>query len=232
MCSLPVLALVASCLVVVGVSCTGVCMFDKKVPAAEIDSAFRKHNIVPDVIDKAPEKYLFVKYRTENAVHYVRLGTQIHPMIADEAPEDIEWEPEEGAYYSLFHLGPNANGYQKKWNEANFLHFCKVNIQGNDWQHTGHVIADYVGSRPFEEFGNPYYVYLVYKQPKLIHFEEANDVADYVKYDWDLRAFLKKHGINNLVAGNFYTSKSDWSKLSSLLTFKPEDYETVPPKML
>ncbi|KAI5741277.1 hypothetical protein M8J76_012078 [Diaphorina citri] len=206
--------------------------FIKEFPESEIEAAFKKHKIVPDLIQEAPKKFLYVKYRSPKSVYYVRLGTDLHPLQVDEEPEDIEWEPEPGAYYTLLHLGPNANGYQKEWNEANFLHYAKVNILGNDWKHSGHLLAEYVGSRPFPEFGAPYYVYLLYKQPKLIDFKETHDVDDYVKYDWDLKAFLNKHGIKDLVAGNFYVSRSDWTKLKTLLTVEPGDWDTITPKML
>jgi hypothetical protein len=53
-----------------------------------------------------------VKYRSPKSVYYVRLGTDLHPLQVDEEPEDIEWEPEPGAYYTLLHLGKDERSFK------------------------------------------------------------------------------------------------------------------------
>lgn len=91
-----------------------------------------------------------------------------------------------------------------------WLHWLIGNIPGNKVSQ-GEVLADYVGSGPPKDTGLHRYVYLVYKQPSKLKFDEKrlpNNSGD-GRGMFAIRKFAKKYNLGEPIAGNLYQAEYD-----------------------
>lgn len=89
-------------------------------------------------------------------------------------------------------------------------HWLVGNIPGGDVS-KGEVLSDYVGSGPPPNTGLHRYVFLVYKQPGKLNFDEnrlTNTSADN-RGGFSIRKFAKKYNLGEPVAANFYQAEYD-----------------------
>lgn len=170
------------------------------------EEAFKKHGIVPDVISKAPEQVIEVKFGGLE----VKLGNTLTPTQVQNPPDHLKWQAEAGALYTLVLTDPDAPS-RKDPQFREWHHWLVANIPGTDIA-KGSTLSEYVGSGPPPDTGLHRYVYLVYKQPGKIEDKEhghlTNRSADN-RGGWKVAKFAEKHKLGNPVAGNFYQAEFD-----------------------
>lgn len=84
------------------------------------------------------------------------------------------------------------------------------NIPGNDVE-KGETLSEYVGSGPPEGTGLHRYVFLVYKQPGKVTFDEkrlTNKSGD-DRGGFSIKKFAAKHNLGDPIAGNMYQAEWD-----------------------
>lgn len=167
---------------------------------------FEEHQVVPDVVPKAPEHLLEVSY----GHHKVDLGNILTPTQVKDMPTHIHWPTEPGALYTLIMTDPDAPSRKdpiyREWH-----HWLVVNIEGNHVNH-GTTLSEYVGSGPPKGTGLHRYVFLAFKQPKKL----ADDVRPHLtnksgdhRGKFKISEFASQHHLGYPVAGNFYQAEWD-----------------------
>ncbi|XP_005176891.1 protein D2-like [Musca domestica] len=171
----------------------------------EVESVFKDNEIIPDVIDAAPQQFLKVSY--DNGLT-VDKGIELTPTQVQKQPK-VEWDAEDGVYYTLIMTDPDApSRVEPKFRE--FRHWLVVNIPGNQIDQ-GEVLAAYIGSGPPKGTGLHRYVFLLYKQSGKLEFDEArvgnNSSQDRPKFK--AAKFAEKYNLGSPIAGNFYQAQYD-----------------------
>ncbi|XP_050306842.1 protein D3-like isoform X2 [Anthonomus grandis grandis] len=170
-------------------------------------TAFVEHQLVPDILTKAPDQILSVKYPKSGKT--VNLGVEITPLESKPQPE-ISYEANQGDYYTLVLTDPDAPSRAEPLRRE-FRHWLVVNIPGNDIS-KGQVLTEYVGSGAPKGTGLHRYVFLLYKQPNRLEFEEKlvtdKEIGDRPK--WSVQKFADKYNLE-MVAGNFFQAQYDES---------------------
>ncbi|KAL1491657.1 hypothetical protein ABEB36_012221 [Hypothenemus hampei] len=167
--------------------------------------AFNSNEIVPDVISAPPSNILTVRYLQSKK--NVNLGNEIAPIDVRQAPK-ITYEAEPNTFYTLVFTDPDvpsrANPIRRE-----FRHWLVVNIPGSD-VNKGQVLSEYIGSGPPEGTGLHRYIFLLYKQPSRLEFEEPfvpnTEFGD--RPNFSAQKFGEKYNLE-LVAGNFYQAQYD-----------------------
>uniref|UniRef100_A0A914CZS8 Uncharacterized protein n=1 Tax=Acrobeloides nanus TaxID=290746 RepID=A0A914CZS8_9BILA len=113
------------------------------------EEAFKKHEIVPDVISSPPKQTIKVEYE---GGHEVNLGAELTPRQVKDQPKVI-WEPENDALYTLAMIDPDASSL-KDANRIEVEHWLVINIPGNDIE-KGETLSDYYGAGPPKDTGDP-----------------------------------------------------------------------------
>ncbi|XP_063914386.1 protein D2-like [Zophobas morio] len=180
--------------------CASVASSPRKLSDVE---AFAKSEITPDVVPIAPTKLLKVEYKTKE----VQLGNQITPKEVRDEPK-VTYTGEPQAFYTLVMTDPDAPSRQKhpmrEWN-----HWLVGNIPGSDVS-KGEVLTEYVGSGPPKDTGLHRYVFLLYKQPGKITFEEEHKSNTNGKRGkFSTEEFAKKYNLGDPVAGNYFQAEFD-----------------------
>ena len=180
---------------------------------------------MPDVIDVLPAapidvgslglllleiQEFFVLYQITFANGaQVKAGNELTPTQVKDPPTHVSWASEPGVLYTLCMTDPDAPSRQnpryREWH-----HWLVVNIPENRIA-DGKVLSHYVGSGPPKGTGLHRYVYLVFKQPGTLNTDEkvlSNRSGDN-RGNFKIRAFAKKYGLGNPVAGNFYQAQWD-----------------------
>ncbi|RZB39108.1 D2-like [Asbolus verrucosus] len=161
--------------------------------------------ISPDVVNTAPQHLLKVEYKKTNKE--ARLGNELAPKDVRDAPE-VTYTSDPHAFYTLVMTDPDApsrkNPSSREWN-----HWLVVNIPGSDVA-KGEVLTEYVGSGPPRNTGLHRYVFLLYKQPEKLTFDEehkSNTNGNRSKFSTE--DFAKKYKLGNPVGGNFFEAQFD-----------------------
>jgi len=91
-----------------------------------------------------------------------------------------------------------------------FKHWVVGNIKGTDVD-GGEVLSGYVGSGPPKDTGLHRYVFLVYKQPAKLDFDEerVGSNSRNGRPNFKAAAFAEKYNLGNPIAGNFYQAQYD-----------------------
>ncbi|XP_049961816.1 protein D1-like [Schistocerca serialis cubense] len=100
-----------------------------------------EHQVVPDVVDKAPPQILEVSY----GVNKVNLGNELTPTQVKDMPS-VTWNAEEGAFYTLCMTDPDAPS-RKDPKFREWHHWLVVNIPGSNIT-AGETLPEFVGSGP------------------------------------------------------------------------------------
>nr|XP_033321270.1 phosphatidylethanolamine-binding protein homolog F40A3.3-like isoform X2 [Megalopta genalis]XP_033321277.1 phosphatidylethanolamine-binding protein homolog F40A3.3-like isoform X2 [Megalopta genalis] len=163
------------------------------------------HGVVPDVVDKAPEKVLNVAYPNNITVD---IGKVLTPTQVKDQPE-ISWDADANAYYTLCMTDPDAPS-RKDPKFREWHHWLVGNIPGADVS-KGEVLSEYVGSGPPKGTGLHRYVFLLYKQSEKLKFDEkrlTNRSGDN-RGLFSIRKFAAKYKLGDPIAGNMYQAEFD-----------------------
>ncbi|XP_034834370.1 protein D3-like [Maniola hyperantus] len=172
-----------------------------------VELAFLTNEIVTDVIPYAPNYKLSVIYPSGAEVE---LGNELTPTEVKDIPS--VWWPGEFThcnYYTLALVDPDATS-RKTPIFRNWEHWLVGNIPGNHVV-SGETIAEYVGAAPGLGSGCHRYVYLLYKQPERIVFDEPrlNNRSAANRTLFSITDFANKYNLGNPVAGNFFMAQYD-----------------------
>ncbi|XP_018796172.1 PREDICTED: protein D2-like [Bactrocera latifrons] len=168
------------------------------------DVVFKQHKVVPDVIPVAPKQFLKVSYKNV----LVENGKELTPTQVAAQPS-IEWNAENNVFYTIIMTDPDAPSRSNpKFREFN--HWLVTNIPGTDIS-SGDVLTAYVGSGPPQGTGLHRYVFLVYKQPVKIRFQETRvpKNSSQNRPNFSTAKFAKKYKLGDPIAGNFFQAQWD-----------------------
>ncbi|KZC10568.1 Phosphatidylethanolamine-binding protein like protein F40A3.3, partial [Dufourea novaeangliae] len=167
--------------------------------------ALQTHGVVPDVIDKAPENVLTVTYPNNLSVE---IGKVLTPTQVKDQPTVI-WTAGTNEYYTLCMTDPDAPS-RKDPKFREWHHWLVGNIPGADIS-KGEVLSEYIGAGPPKDTGLHRYVFLLYKQPGKITFDEnrlTNRSGDN-RGLFSIKKFAAKHKIGDPIAGNMFQAEFD-----------------------
>ncbi|XP_071633584.1 protein D2 isoform X1 [Temnothorax longispinosus] len=167
--------------------------------------ALQTHEVIPDVVDKVPASVLNVTYPNNLAVE---IGKVLTPTLVKDQPT-VQWDGEANAFYTLCMTDPDAPSRQNpKFRE--WHHWLVGNIPGSDVP-KGETLSQYVGSGPPQGTGLHRYVFLLYKQPGKLTFDEkrlTNRSGDN-RGKFSIRKFAAKYKLGDPIAGNMYQAEYD-----------------------
>lgn len=166
----------------------------------------KSNGVVPDVVAAAPKDELHVKYDKTN--HEVKLGNELPPKDVKDIPH-VTFEGAADAFYTLMMVDPDAPSRKDPKNRE-FQHWLVVNIPGNDVTN-GEILSEYVGSGPPKDTGLHRYVFLLYKQPEKIEFQETKITNKEGKGrgKFDAKKFAEKYKLGEPIAANFFQAQYD-----------------------
>ncbi|KAK3595327.1 hypothetical protein CHS0354_004482 [Potamilus streckersoni] len=168
---------------------------------------FKNDGVVPEVINEVPPKLLQVQYGSIDVLP----GMILTPAWVKDPPT-VEYQGEDGAYYTLIMLDPDApsrmNPVSREWQ-----HWLVTNIPGSDIKQ-GQENTEYVGAGPPKGTGLHRYVFLLYKQPqgkmKFKGLPKLTNHSGMGRAGYNVQRFIATYGLEgNLVAGNFFKAKYD-----------------------
>lgn len=172
---------------------------------SSIAKSFETHMVVPDVVPKAPQALLSVKYPSGAEVAE---GNVLTPTMVKDIPS-VSWDASPDQFYTLAMTDPDAPSRQdpkfREWH-----HWLVANIPGNNVA-AGENLSQYVGSGPPQGTGLHRYVFLVYQQPGKLSFDEprlTNRSGDN-RGKFSIANFAKKYNLGDPIAGNFYQAEWD-----------------------
>ncbi|KHJ93726.1 phosphatidylethanolamine-binding protein [Oesophagostomum dentatum] len=168
--------------------------------------AFKKHEVVPDVLATAPSKTAKAVY--DSGVE-ASLGNVLTPTQVKNPPK-LTWDTEPGALYTVILTDPDAPS-RKEATYREWHHWLIVNVPENDIA-KGDVLSEYIGSGPPKGTGLHRYVFLVYKQPGRITDSEHGHLTNRSgegRGGFKTAKFVAKHKLGNPIAGNFYQAEWD-----------------------
>jgi len=171
-----------------------------------ISEKFLQEEIVPDVLEDLKElKLLKISYPSKVKVN---LGNILTPTQVKDQPK-VEWDAEEGAFYTLLMTDPDAPS-RKEPLRREFRHWLTVNIPGYDLSE-GETVFQYIGSGPPQGTGLHRYVFLLFKQQTGKIVFESPFVSDHSALNrpsTSTRDLISKNNLK-LVAGNFFQAEYD-----------------------
>ncbi|KAJ2940109.1 hypothetical protein O0L34_g6477 [Tuta absoluta] len=172
----------------------------------DIQSLFKEHCVVPDVISIAPSEPITVEYPGGLKLE---MGKELTPTQVKDKPK-VQWAAKEGEYYLLAMVDPDAPSREhpkfREWH-----HWLVGNIQNGDLNKS-EVLTEYVGSGPPKGSGLHRYVYLVYKQPEKLDFKKVTKIPNTsgsTRGKFSIAKFTSTYKMGSPVAGNFYLAKYD-----------------------
>lgn len=172
----------------------------------DIQSAFKKHGIIPDVLTTPPSELITIQY--PGGVK-VEIGKELTPTQVKDRPT-VKWASKDTEYYTLAMVDPDApsreNPKFREWH-----HWLIGNIYGGDIN-KGEVLSDYIGSGPPKGTGLHRYVFLVYKQQEKCNFSNIpklpNNSGD-KRGKFSIGKFAQQFKLGPPIAGNFFVAKYD-----------------------
>ncbi|KAL0818142.1 hypothetical protein ABMA28_008666 [Loxostege sticticalis] len=170
-----------------------------------VAKAFETHQVVPDVVPKAPAAAAQVKYPSGVEVNE---GNELTPTQVKDVPT-VTWDASPDQFYTLAMTDPDApSRADPKFRE--WHHWLVGNIPGGNVA-GGETLSAYVGSGPPQGTGLHRYVFLVYKQPGKLSFDEprlTNTSGDN-RPMFSIAKFATKYNLGDPIAGNFYQAQYD-----------------------
>ncbi|XP_041969058.1 protein D3-like [Aricia agestis] len=168
--------------------------------------AFQDNGVVPDVIPKAPVAFVSIKYPSGVEV---RNGNELTPTQVKDAPSMISWDVSPNSFYTIALTDPDAPSRAEP-KAREWHHWLVGNIPGNDVA-SGETLSAYIGSGPPQGSGLHRYVFLVYKQPGKLTFDEPRlgDRSRDNRAQFSIHKFAQKYNLGDPIAGNFYQAQYD-----------------------
>ncbi|XP_049879011.1 protein D3-like [Pectinophora gossypiella] len=170
-----------------------------------VAKAFESSKIVPDVIPVAPTANIELKYPSGVQASQ---GNELAPTQVKDQPT-VTYEADPNAYYTLVFTDPdNYDGPELVYRE--WHHWLVGNIPGNQVT-SGETLSAYIGSGPPQGTGLHRYVYILYKQPSKLSFDEPRLTNKSIdgRAAFSTKKFAEKYNLGNPVAGNFYRAQFD-----------------------
>ncbi|XP_028164612.1 protein D2-like isoform X2 [Ostrinia nubilalis] len=170
-----------------------------------VAKAFETHQVVPDVVAKAPAALAQVKYPSGVVVEE---GNELTPTQVKDVPT-VSWDASDDKFYTLAMTDPDAPSRTEP-KAREWHHWLVANIPGANVA-SGETLSAYVGSGPPPDTGLHRYVFLVYQQPGKLNFDEprlTNTSGDN-RANFAIAKFAKKYNLGDPIAGNFYQAKYD-----------------------
>lgn len=173
--------------------------------ASMVVSRMKKHKIVPDVIDKAPPEICRVTY---SCGLRAELGNVLKPIQVRDEPH-VRWKICPNYFYTICMTDPDAPS-RKKPEFREWHHWLVVNIPGYEVAE-GQVLSEYIGAGPPKDTGLHRYVFLVYRQPAQLEFDEPHltNTSAEKRGKFSIKCFAQKYNLGNPVAGNFFQAEYD-----------------------
>ncbi|XP_069686875.1 protein D3-like [Periplaneta americana] len=170
----------------------------------DVAAAMKECGIVPDVIDIAPKEFIQIRYGHLS----VNLGNELTPTQVKDIPK-VDWEAEDGEYYLLCMTDPDAPSRENPV-RAQMRHWLVGNIPGDNIDE-GETLTEYIGSAPGNGTGLHRYVFLVYRQPGIVHYNEifTSNRSIFTRPNFSINDFSKKYNLGHPYAGNFYLAQYD-----------------------
>ncbi|XP_046750047.1 protein D2-like isoform X2 [Diprion similis] len=179
--------------------------YTPRVLSSTMTEALKQHGVVPDVIDKVPASIAKVSFPGNVSVD---VGKVLTPTLVKDQPT-VTWDAEPSTFYTLCKIDPDAPSHKtptyREWH-----HWIVGNIPGNDIS-KGDVLSEYIGAGPPKDTGLHRYVFLVYKQPGKINFDEqrlTNKSGDN-RAKCSIKKFAAKYKLGDPIAGNMYQAEYD-----------------------
>lgn len=174
---------------------------------SDLQSLFKKHCVVPDVINTSPSELISIQY--SSSLHNIDTGKELTPTQVKDKPV-VKWAAKEDEYYVLAMVDPDAPSREKpKFRE--WHHWLVGNIHGGDLN-KGEVLSDYIGSGPPKGTGLHRYVFLIYKQPEKCDFSKIPKLPSNSgdkRGNFSITKFSQQFNLGPPVAGNFFVAQYD-----------------------
>ncbi|XP_055847900.1 protein D3-like [Episyrphus balteatus] len=172
---------------------------------SEMTKKMKKFKIIPQIVSGNVPELLKITFDSGASVN---MGNKILPSQAKNQPK-VEWNADKHSFYTIVCFDADAPSPADP-SLSKLVTWMVGNIPGNDIA-SGHVLAPYIAVSPPK--GKQWHraVWLVYKQPSKLKFDEPQ-VDKYTlegRTNYPLEEFLKKNGIGEPVAGNFCMTKFD-----------------------
>lgn len=164
-------------------------------------------HIVPDLIDRCPEKLAEVAFPSGGQAN---LGQELTPSQTLQPPS-IYWEADHKSFYTLCMIDPDAP--RTKPSQPNQInHWTVGNIPGNQISR-GQPLTEYLPPCPQQNSPPHRYTYMIYKQPSRIKFQEPRIPANSFQNrdGFSLRNFVERYQLGNPIAGNYFKCRWDRS---------------------
>ncbi|XP_013145989.1 PREDICTED: protein D3-like isoform X1 [Papilio polytes] len=170
-----------------------------------IAKSFAENAVVPDVVPIAPAAQLKVKYPSGAEV---KEGNELTPTQVKDQPT-VKWDAEQNTFYTVAMTDPDAPS-RKEPTFREWHHWLVGNVPGCDVS-AGEVLSAYVGAGPPPDTGLHRYVFLVYKQPGKLTFDEPRlpNTSDKGRAKFSINKFATKYNLGIPVAGDFFQAKYD-----------------------
>ncbi|XP_058797813.1 protein D1-like [Phymastichus coffea] len=167
-------------------------------------SKFQSEKIVPTLISTAPRSFLPVEY---NGIQ-IEFGQELTPTLVKDIPK-VTWNVGDSEYYTLCMADPDAR-LSLDVPPFQVLHWLVTNIPGNDID-KGDILAEYRGSGPPKGTGLHRYVFLLFKQPEKLQFDEKfiSKTTRTGRVNYSVQNFVDKYKLGIPVAGNMYRAEYD-----------------------
>ncbi|KAH8288308.1 hypothetical protein KR054_000668, partial [Drosophila jambulina] len=138
----------------------------------------------------------------------VNMGGELTPKEVKGQPK-VEWDADSNDLYTLVLTDPDAPS-RKDPKYREWHHWLVVNIPGKQVE-KGEVLTDYVGACPPEDTGLHRYVFLVFKQPKMLNCNEPRipKTSGDRRSNFSTAKFSTKYQLGNPIAGNFFLAQWD-----------------------
>ncbi|XP_055586705.1 protein D3-like [Uranotaenia lowii] len=173
---------------------------------AHIYRAFASNEIVPDVVDEAPDCWLRVAFKSGREAEG---GNRLTPTQTRSIPS-LTFNANDRSFYTLIMTDPDAPSRDDP-KHREFVHWIVGNIQGNDLERAD-TIVEYVGAAPPKGTGLHRFVFLLYEHPERLDFSNEARLSARCRNPrryFSTRNFVRKYGLTSLWAGNFYQAHYD-----------------------
>ncbi|XP_018312464.1 protein D2 isoform X1 [Mycetomoellerius zeteki] len=193
------------CVAILCLGCLGITSVGTRL-LSSMAKCLETYSVVPDVVPTVPTNILNVTYPS-NVI--VQIGIVLTPTQVRDVPQ-VQWEAEKNAFYTLCMTDPDAPSRQNPTNRE-WHHWLVGNIPESNVSE-GEVLSEYIGAGPPQGTGLHRYVFLLYKQPKELTFDErrlTNRSSDN-RASFSIKGFAAKYGLGNPIAGNMFQAEYDY----------------------
>ncbi|XP_011049116.1 PREDICTED: protein D2-like isoform X1 [Acromyrmex echinatior] len=193
------------CVAILCLGCLGITSVVGTRLLSSMAEALQTHKVIPEVVKKIPASVLNVTY-PNNII--VQIGVELTPTQVKDQPH-VEWQADSEAFYTLCMTDPDApsrtNPINREWH-----HWLVSNIPGSNVS-KGEVLSEYVGSGPPKDSGLHRYVFLLYKQPGKLTFDEKRltNRSGSNRAKFSISKFAEKYKLGDPIAGNMYQAQYD-----------------------